>query len=58
MLLGASRPSISVVIQDFETRGLLKNERGRVVVGERAGLLSVTCDCYEVIKENYSQVGQ
>ena len=58
MLLGASRPSISVVIQDFETRGLLGNERGRVVVGNRDGLLSVACDCYEVIKENYRQVGR
>jgi CRP-like cAMP-binding protein len=58
MLLGSSRPSISVVIQDFETRGLLRNERGRVVVGDRERLLSVACDCYEVIKENYSHVGQ
>jgi CRP-like cAMP-binding protein len=58
MLLGASRPSISVVIQDFETRGLLRNERGRVLVGDRDRLLSVACDCYEVIKENYSHVGQ
>jgi CRP-like cAMP-binding protein len=58
MLLGSSRPSISVVIQDFETRGLLRNERGRVVVGDRDRLLSVACDCYEVIKENYSHVGQ
>ena len=58
MLLGSSRPSISVVIQDFETRGLLRNERGRVVVGDRDRLLSVACDCYQVIKENYSHVGR
>jgi len=58
MLLGSSRPSISVVIQDFETQGLLRNERGRVVVGDRDRLLSVACGCYEVIKENYSHVGQ
>jgi CRP-like cAMP-binding protein len=58
MLLGSSRPSISVVIQDFETRGLLRNERGRVLVGDRHRLLSESCDCYDVIKENYSHVGQ
>jgi CRP-like cAMP-binding protein len=58
MLLGSSRPSISVVIQDFETRGLLRNERGRVLVGDRDRLLSVSCDCYEVIKESYSHVGR
>ena len=58
MLLGSSRPSISVVIQDFEARGLLRNERGRVAVGDRDRLLSVACDCYKVIKDNYSQVGE
>jgi CRP-like cAMP-binding protein len=58
MLLGASRPSVSVVIEDFERRGLLRTERGRVLVGDRAQLASVACDCYDVIKENYAQVGQ
>ncbi len=58
MLLGASRPSVSVVIEDFEKRGMLQRERGRVLVGDRHRLLKVTCDCYEVIKENYDQVGR
>jgi CRP-like cAMP-binding protein len=58
MLLGASRPSISLVIQDFEKRGMLKRERGRVLVGDRERLLTVTCDCYQVIKDNYEQVGR
>jgi Crp-like helix-turn-helix protein len=58
MLLGASRPSVSVVIEDFHRDGMLRVERGRVLIGDRDRLLKVTCDCYEVIKRNYEQVGR
>jgi CRP-like cAMP-binding protein len=58
MLLGASRPSVSVVIEDFKRRGLLRVEQGRVLIGDRDRLLTVTCDCYAVIKHNYDQVGR
>jgi CRP-like cAMP-binding protein len=58
MLLGASRPSVSVVIEDFQKRGMLKVERGRVLIGDRDKLLAVSCDCYDVIKRNYEQVGR
>ena len=58
MLLGASRPSVSAVIEDFERRGMLKVERGRLLIGDRKRLLSTSCDCYEVIKQNYEQVGR
>jgi hypothetical protein len=58
MLLGASRPSVSVVIEDFHRRGMLRVERGRVLLGDRDRLLSVSCGCYDVIKGNYEQVGR
>ena len=58
MLLGVSRPSVSVVIEEFARRGTLRVERGRVLVGDREKLLKVTCDCYEVIRRNYAQVGR
>ena len=58
MLLGASRPSVSVVIENFQREGMLRVERGRVLIGDRDRLLKVTCDCYEVIKRNYERVGR
>ena len=58
MLLGSSRPSVSVVIEDFERRGMLRSERGRVLIGNRERLLVVACDCYQVIRENYARVGK
>jgi CRP-like cAMP-binding protein len=58
MLLGASRPSVSVVIEDFQRKGMLKLQRGRVLIGDRERLAAVACDCYEVIRRNYEQVGR
>ena len=58
MLLGVSRPSVSVVIEEFVRRGMLRVERGRILIGDREGLLKMSCDCYAVIKQNYEQVGR
>jgi CRP-like cAMP-binding protein len=58
MLLGASRPTVSVMIKDFQKDGMLRVQRGRVLLGDRDRLLQVTCDCYEVIRRSYEQVGR
>jgi CRP-like cAMP-binding protein len=58
MLLGASRPAVSAVIEQFEKNGILRAERGRLLLGDRERLFQVSCDCYRVIKENYEQVGR
>ena len=57
MLIGASRPSVSSVIGDFQKQGLVRGERGRLIVDNRRGLRAVSCGCYGVIKRNYAQVG-
>jgi hypothetical protein len=58
MLLGASRPTVSAVLEEFKRGELLRLERGRVLIGRRDRLLSMSCDCYEVIRRNYEQVGR
>jgi hypothetical protein len=58
MLLGVSRPSVSVVIEEFVRLGMLRVERARILMGNRDGLLKISCDCYDVIKRNYDQVGR
>jgi CRP-like cAMP-binding protein len=58
MLLGVSRQSVSVVVEDFQRHGMLRLQRGRVLIGDRHRLASVSCDCYEVIRRNYEQVGR
>jgi CRP-like cAMP-binding protein len=56
-LLGCSRPSASLIIENFEHRGILQVERGRIIVINRDALLAVSCECYEIIKDTYAQVG-
>jgi hypothetical protein len=58
MLLGVSRQSVSVAIEEFVRRGVLRVERGRILIGDRDGLVMISCDCYAVIKRNYEQVGR
>ena len=55
-LLGCTRPSATLVISDFQHRGILQVERGLIIVANRDGLLKVSCECYEVIKNTYAQV--
>jgi CRP-like cAMP-binding protein len=57
MLLGCSRPSASIVIEEFQKRGILEVERGQVIVTNRKALDEVSCECYEIIKQTYAQVG-
>jgi hypothetical protein len=58
MLLGVSRPSVSVVIEDFQRHGILKLQRGRILIADRDRLAGVSCECYDVIRRNYEQVGR
>jgi CRP-like cAMP-binding protein len=58
MLLGVSRPAVSLLIEDFHRRGVLTATRGQIVAVQREALLAVTCDCYAVIRTSYEQVGR
>jgi CRP-like cAMP-binding protein len=55
-LLGCSRPSASLVIENFQHRGILQVERGRIIVVNRDALAEMSCECYEIIKDTYAQV--
>jgi hypothetical protein len=58
ILYKPTHPSVSEVLEDFRIRGMLTIERGRVLLGDRNRLLTVACDCYEIIRKNYEQVGR
>ena len=57
MLLGCSRPSASLIIEDLQYRGILQVERGRIIITNRDALRGISCECCAVIKETYAQVG-
>ena len=58
MLLGATRPAVSGVLQDMKRLGTIDIERGLVLIRHREQLLGNSCECYDIIKSNYQQVGR
>lgn len=50
ILLSAHRPSVSVLVNRLKQDGLVKYSSGMLVVADRAGLESIACECYNIIR--------
>lgn len=50
-MLGVRRASVSEVLTDLESRGLIRSRRSFVGIVDRAGLQAVACECAVVIHE-------
>jgi CRP-like cAMP-binding protein len=46
MMLGTSRPTVTVVASTLQKAGLIKYHRGRVIVVSRKKLEAASCECY------------
>lgn len=46
MMLGATRPTVSVVAGTLQRAGLIRYHRGHVTVLDRAALEAASCECY------------
>ena len=46
MMLGATRPTVSVVAGTLQRAGLISYQRGRVTILNRRNLESASCECY------------
>jgi CRP-like cAMP-binding protein len=46
MMLGATRPTVTVVARTLQKAGLITYRRGRVTILDRKGLESASCECY------------
>jgi CRP-like cAMP-binding protein len=51
LMLGASRPTVSVVAQQLQRAGLVAYRRGEVTVLDRRGLEAGSCECYRVVRD-------
>ena len=52
-MVGASRQKVTMVAGALQQAGYISYQRGRVRVRDRAGLESVSCECYKVLKKAY-----
>jgi Mn-dependent DtxR family transcriptional regulator len=48
MMLGANRPTVTVVAGTLQKAGLITYHRGRVTILDRERLESASCECYRV----------
>ncbi len=56
-LLGVRRGSVTEVSGQLAKRGYIRYHRGCITVLDRAGLESIVCECYQVIKTEMARPG-
>jgi CRP-like cAMP-binding protein len=50
-MLGAQRPSITIVARELERAGLIERGRRQVTILDRKGLTKASCECYRLVRE-------
>src|SRR5664280_1709752 len=56
LMLGVRRQTVSAVASDLSRRGLIVYRRGFIEIVDRAGLEGATCECYEVIRDEFARL--
>jgi CRP-like cAMP-binding protein len=56
-LLGTNRPTASVLVSTLEKAGMLHVEGRWVTLADRNRLKEAACECYDIIRQHYEQVG-
>lgn len=55
IMLGTTRPSVTLAAAALRHAGLISYERGRIKIVDRAGLEDVACECYAIITDEYER---
>jgi CRP-like cAMP-binding protein len=56
-MMGTDRATVSLIIADFESRGLLRRHRGSLTITNRRKLEEQSCECYKILSEFNSELG-
>ena len=57
MMLGATRPTVSVVAGTLQKAGLIAYKHGHISILDPPGLEAASCECYETVKANFERLG-
>jgi Mn-dependent DtxR family transcriptional regulator len=55
-MIGVRRASVSLVLQPLQERGLIEYRRGEFTVLDRAGLEVAACECYHVVRDEFTRL--
>jgi CRP-like cAMP-binding protein len=50
-MLGVQRPSVTNAARELERAGLIARGRRQVTILDRQGLMKVSCECYQLVRE-------
>ena len=54
-MIGSPRTSVTAIAGSLQREGLVNYQRGKIVILDRAGLESASCECYGIVKESISR---
>ncbi len=55
-MLGVQRTTVTAVARSLQDKGIIRYRRGVVDIVDRPGLLTLSCECYGVIRGNYQRL--
>lgn len=57
MMLGSTRPTVSVVAATLQKAGLIRYTHGHITIADRQGLERSSCECYSTVKGHFDRLG-
>ena len=57
MMLGSTRPTVSVVAGTLQKAGLITYVHGHITILDRPGLEAASCECYATVKGHFDRLG-
>jgi CRP-like cAMP-binding protein len=57
MMLGSTRPTVTVVARTLQKAGLIHYIHGRITILDRPGLEAASCECYATVKAHFDRLG-
>jgi CRP-like cAMP-binding protein len=55
-MLGVRRATVNGIVQEFQRQGMINYSQGQMEIRKRRTLELVSCECYEIIREEYRQL--
>jgi CRP-like cAMP-binding protein len=57
MMLGATRPTVTIVAGTLQKAGLIKYLHGRITILDRKSLEAASCECYATVRGHFDRLG-
>lgn len=55
-MLGARRAGVSVAAGELQAAEIIRYNRGKVTILDRARMEDASCECYRIVKDEYDRL--